>query len=436
MEQSASKTIIVTLLWGIASPAAAEIVGGDPVPVCGFPTVVDVDRGCTGTLVHPRVISTAQHCGKPTAVGFGQTRAGAPHSVRVGRCVGTGSSDSQLCELMREVTEIPVTPVLFGCEVDRYLKVDQPVVIAGFGNTSNLSGGGTKRWANQRITTVEAKRIIVGDAGVPPSPCRGDSGGPVFTRVEDGTWRVLGTLTGGTTGIPCNSAADFKRIDAVVANFEQDTGIDITPCFDAQSGQWSPTKDCGGFFAGSDKGMGTWSNWCQNTARGGPSSICGAPFGGPGVAGQGGAGTQGGAGIGGMGAAGYDGTPGVAGLGGGNTTGAAGMAGTGTLAGMGAPAGTSAAAGSPVPAAMAGTMGTMPGATGGGIPAPAPQLPPTAGPRPAATAPDGGCSCSLAARASSAPGAWSLAVALAFLATRSRRRRTRVAARGQGTMTE
>lgn len=111
----------------------------------------------------------------------------------------------------------------------------------------------------------------------------------MFVQAADGGWRVIGTVLGGTTGTPCNSAADFQRLDVVVPAFEAQTGLDITPCFDGQTGAWDPGPDCGGFFAGDHTGSGTWSDWCEGTPASGPSDECGQPFGGgggsPGTAG-------------------------------------------------------------------------------------------------------------------------------------------------------
>lgn len=259
-----------------APPDPMGIVNGDPVEACGWPTTV-YTGGCTATLVHPRAISTAQHCGTPSAIQFG-IQAGDGPSVAVTSCVGDGSQDAMLCELAEEVTQVPVTPVLFGCEADMYLQPGQPVVMAGFGQTSFGVGGGTKLWANQTISAVEPGRVIVGEAGDGTSPCPGDSGGPVFLQVDDGSWRVFGTVLGGTTQTPCNSAADFQRIDAVVANFESQTGLDITPCFDGATGDWDPGPECGGFFTGDHTGAGSWDNWCEGIPAGGYSNTCGEPY--------------------------------------------------------------------------------------------------------------------------------------------------------------
>jgi hypothetical protein len=121
--------------------------------------------------------------------------------------------------------------------------------------------------------------VIIGNPGDGVSPCPGDSGGPVYVEVADGSWRVFGTVLGGTTGTPCNSAADFQRIDQVVPYFEQQRGIDITPCFDGQTGAWGAGPDCGSFFAGDHQGSGSWNDWCAGTPASGYSDECGDPYG-------------------------------------------------------------------------------------------------------------------------------------------------------------
>jgi MYXO-CTERM domain-containing protein len=268
-------TAAATAHAGDLSPAPQGIVNGSTTETCGWPTTL-ATNGCTATLVHPKAISTAQHCGQPSSVHFGPTANGAGQDVAVLSCVGTGSEDAQICELAQEVSGVPVTPITFGCELDELVTVGAEVVIAGFGITAYGAGDfGTKRWVAQTITAVEPARVIIGNAGEPTSPCQGDSGGPVFVQGEDGGWRVIGTLLSGTTSTPCNSAAQYMRLDTVVANFEAQTGVDITPCFDGQTGAWEPGPNCGGFFSGDHTGQGSWSDWCAGTPASGPSEACG-----------------------------------------------------------------------------------------------------------------------------------------------------------------
>lgn len=253
-----------------------KIHHGSRVGVCGWPTTVSTG-GCTGALIHERAISTAQHCPTPSRVTFGESRNGS-RSVRVVRCVGEGSSDAQICELAESVSEVPVTPVLFGCELGEYLQRNRNVVVAGFGRRED-GRSGRKDWANQTITRVTNSSVIVGPRrGERASLCNGDSGGPAFVQVDDGSWRVIGTVRGNWSGPSCQEETEFKRTDPVVRNFERRTGIDITPCFDSRTGAWEPGPTCGGFFAGDHRGSGRWSNWCSGTPTSGYSAQCGAPF--------------------------------------------------------------------------------------------------------------------------------------------------------------
>src|SRR5258708_4500855 len=45
----------------LASGGTSEIVGGTTVATCAWPSVGFLG-GCTATLIHPRVITTAAHC--------------------------------------------------------------------------------------------------------------------------------------------------------------------------------------------------------------------------------------------------------------------------------------------------------------------------------------------------------------------------------------
>lgn len=267
-----------------SAPDVPVVVGGVPVEACGWAPTLERE-GCTASLIHPLAISTAQHCGPINAVVFTDAVGGASQTVNVLGCVETGSQDARICELAEAVDAVPSAPVLYGCEVEQFLQVGQAVTMAGFGLTAFGNGGsyGIKRWGDQMIAAVEPGRIIVGDPGDPISPCPGDSGGPIYVQVDDGSWRTIGTVLGGTTNTPCNSAADFQRLDQVVPHFETQTGIDITPCFDGQTGAWDPSPECGGFYAGDHTSAGTsgtWTDWCAGAPASGYSAQCGDPFGG------------------------------------------------------------------------------------------------------------------------------------------------------------
>jgi len=66
-----------------------------------------------------------------------------------------------------------------------------------------------------------------------------------------------------------------------VAWVEQDSGIDITPCHDAD-GAWNPSQDCTGAPLSPDSGSGlSWSNDCAGAPLGPAIETCGPPYGDP-----------------------------------------------------------------------------------------------------------------------------------------------------------
>src|SRR5690606_4129959 len=120
------------------------IWGGDETEPCAWPTVVRVTGGsslCTGTLIHPKVVMYAAHCGAAEkVVRFGDTNNTGKTSV-VEYCKtnpayngSTQSNDWAYCVLQEAVTQIPFTPVGYGCEVDQYYGNGASVAVVGFGN--------------------------------------------------------------------------------------------------------------------------------------------------------------------------------------------------------------------------------------------------------------------------------------------------------------
>jgi hypothetical protein len=272
-----------------AEPIREAITGGQLATECQFPTTVLLN-GCSGTLVHPLIVTTAAHCGTghKTAI-FGETRTRPARRVAIEYCktfsrtgvdggaapvAGNTLRDWAYCKLAQPVTDVPIVPILMGCETD-ILKPGQKVIVAGFGDTEVKQGGfGTKRWVETTVNRVDSGRgIQVGGMG--KAPCFGDSGGPAFVKLADGSWRVFGIDSSGL-GNSCAAGDLMALIHKGVPWIEQSSGIDITPCHDAD-GTWHPGPGCGGFSMAPDFAGRTWAQGCSEPALSPPASTCGAP---------------------------------------------------------------------------------------------------------------------------------------------------------------
>jgi hypothetical protein len=261
-------------------PPNSEIYGGTDVASCGWPTTVSLGGSCSGTLVHERVVIYAAHCG----TGYGSVRlgesinGGGGRNVATEQCAiipggGTGDgNDFAYCTLSQPVTDVPLVPVLMGCEAEDYLTPGQPVTVVGFGN-ANTGPYGIKRQVTTTINSITADdEAYIGGGG--KDSCQGDSGGPVYVQVDDGSWRVFGITSYGGA---CGTGGYYSMMHNGMAWFESQTGYDLTPCHDAD-GTWNPGPDCGSFPLTPGAGAGTWANGCSGGTATGYSSACGAPY--------------------------------------------------------------------------------------------------------------------------------------------------------------
>jgi hypothetical protein len=422
----------------------APVVGGKTSAACGWPSTVDVN-GCTGTLIHPLVVTTAAHCmnGSTGKVTFTAGK-GMPGSFSLtGKCKAgaTGSSgggtgkDWAYCVLPADdrVKQIPITPPLVGCEAERFLKVGASGWVVGFGTTgANLNDNGIKREVEVKINRIDTSGIVdIGDKQV--GACHGDSGGPIYMKLTDGMhdwgYRVFGSTSSAGGNCDCTCSTRYVNIAQHVKAIEENEKIDVTPCTDA-SGNWAPTADCKEFQSDPANATGTYP-MCTVAVTHDPIATCdGAPPPTAGSNGMANAGRSGSSATAGSGAAGGGGSAGgaIAGAGalaaGSGTAGTAGSAGT-TLGAAGSTraSGTSgSAAGSGVlrPLTTAGATGTLTmGVQTAGAPASITGPGPATNPAPESS----GCQVSSVGGRSPQHAFWLLGMAVTGVCYRSRQRR-------------
>src|SRR5262249_9803532 len=143
--------------------------------------------------------------------------------------------DFAYCVLKEAANDVPIIPVLYGCE-QAILKPGQEIVLVGFGATtaSDTPNILLKNWVKTEISSFQdgkSNSIILGDAM--HNNCFGDSGGPAFVKLPDGTWRLFADAS--TTNVatpdaraePCATPGRYGLLAALVPYIESRESLDI-----------------------------------------------------------------------------------------------------------------------------------------------------------------------------------------------------------------
>ncbi|MFZ5896981.1 MAG: trypsin-like serine protease [Myxococcota bacterium] len=243
----------------------APIVGGEVVSAGAWPNVVWLENGCSGVLVHERLLVYAAHCGEEHSrawvgdalqvewdltqgvTSFAPLGGTQPLELEVCRTEPHGGRgrDIAYC-ILKTRASVPLAPVLTPEERGQ-AEIGHSTMLVGFGLAAiDSATAGLKRSVETPIAGVSAHgEIIIGDDSA--GSCFGDSGGPAFVRVAaaasasastsapaTGTseWRLAGILSGGKPGV---CGAGYYTDVARNLPFLENAGFVLSRCASAKS---------------------------------------------------------------------------------------------------------------------------------------------------------------------------------------------------------
>ncbi len=172
---------------------------------------------CTGTIIAPNVVATAEHCvsgrtGNRIGFSVGLDPRDPAATFVVTAAYANPNVDAAVLLLAQSATDVlpELVPIHHNATPLTDDLIGRAVEAAGFGETYDPSRSG-RYFAMVELVRIQRTEITV-DGNGQQGICFGDSGGPVMTEI-DGEVRVLGVESNGDG--TCVDVDHLTRLDAI-----------------------------------------------------------------------------------------------------------------------------------------------------------------------------------------------------------------------------
>jgi secreted trypsin-like serine protease len=248
--------LVSLLLVPLAANAGnAPVIGGTNAPAGKWPDATatiqpDGLQGCTGTLIAPTVVLTAEHCiydGGPTSVVIGTSslaRKSEGETIQVTKRFAYPNGDrSYDIGVLVLASPSKFAPRAIASGWTRFdIKNAAPVSIVGYGAIDRNASMYVNELqeATTTITDADCSRSAgcnslakpngeLGAGGMGIDTCPGDSGGPLYLITDSGTYLAGVTSRGyDNNSYDCSEGGIYARPDKVVDWIEEVAGSKVS----------------------------------------------------------------------------------------------------------------------------------------------------------------------------------------------------------------